>query len=251
MSDRVGGFDRRALTIGLPSQYGGEMVLGVTATQLATPGTTPAQRRRILAEWIEFLSSAETNIRELQFHSRVPQELLDAVAGQPQLEALLVKWGPYRNVDAVGSLRKLTTLRLGGATALETLAPLRALPDLVTLAVSQGHKVSDVDALSEFTGLTRLMFGNDHPGDDRNLVLADFEWARPLRELRSLAIPGTRLLNPDLSPLLDLPHLEDLLLPLRRDLRAQVFTFAGTSEAFAGVAREYEAYESWRTARRT
>ena len=46
----------------------------------------------------------------------MPQQLLDSIAGQPQLEALLVKWGPYRDVKAVGQLGNLTTLRLGGAT---------------------------------------------------------------------------------------------------------------------------------------
>ena len=246
----MGGFVVRALSIQRPSQYGGEEVLGVVATQLTASGVSASEQRRILADWIEFLGSAQTNIRELQFHSRVPQQLLDSVAGQPQLEALLVKWGPYRDVKAVGQLGNLTTLRLGGATALESLSPLRGLHKLTTLAISTAFKVEDTATLSEFTTLTSLMFGNDHPGTDKNVVLQDLKWVTPLRELRSLAIPGTKLVNPDLSPLLELPHLEELRLPLRRAYRAQVFELADNSAVFAQVAREYEAYESWRAAGR-
>ena len=246
----MGGFVVRARSIVRPSDYRGEEVLGVVATQLTASGVSAPEQRRILSNWIAYLSSTETNIRELQFHSRVPQQLLDSIAGQPQLEALLVKWGPYRDVTSVGQLDNLTTLRLGGATALESLSPLRGLHKLTTLAISEPFKVEDTATLSEFTALTSLMFGNDHPGSDKNVVLQDLQWVTPLRELRSLAIPGTRLVNPDLSPLLGLPHLKELRLPLRRAYRAQVFELAQASEVFTQVAREYEAYESWRAAGR-
>ena len=172
----MGGFVVRARSIVRPSEYGGEEVLGVVATQLAASGVSAPEQRRILADWIEFLRSAQTNIRELQFHSRVPQQLLDSIAGQPQLEALLVKWGPYRDVKAVGQLENLTTLRLGGATALESLSPLRGLHKLTNLAISEPFKVEDTATLSGFTALTSLMFGNDHPGSDRNVRLENLEW---------------------------------------------------------------------------
>ena len=246
MPERASDFNERAFTIWRPSHFGGEKVLGVTATQLDGTGLGPAERKRVLAEWIEFFRSAETDIRELQLVSRVPQELLDSLAGQPQLEVLLVKWGPYRDVKGLGALTKLTTLRLGGATALESIEPLHGLPNLTTLAIVQPHRLDGTSTLRELTGLTALTFGNDHPGDDRNVVIEDLSWVEPLRELRSLALPGTRLVNPDLTPLLALPNLETLRLPLRRAYRAQVFELAETSQVFAQVAHEYEAYESWR-----
>jgi hypothetical protein len=40
-----------------------------------------AARRKLFAEWVELLSTAETNIVDLDLVSRVPQELLDAVSG--------------------------------------------------------------------------------------------------------------------------------------------------------------------------
>src|SRR6188768_3341178 len=148
MQDRMGGFVVRARSIVRPSDYRGEEVLGVVATQLTAAGVSASEQRRILSDWIEYLGSTETNIRELQFHSRVPQQLLDSIAGQPQLEALFVKWGPYRDVAAVGRLRNLTTLRLGGATGLESLDPLHDLHNLTTLAISAAFKVRDTATLS-------------------------------------------------------------------------------------------------------
>jgi hypothetical protein len=247
MADPAYDFTSHAYTVWRPSHYSGESVLGVTATQIEGTGLGTAERKRVLSEWIEFFRSAPTNIRELQLVSRVPQELLDSLAGQPQLEALLVKWGPYRDVTALDAMTHLTKLRLGGATGLESLTPLLGLPRLSSLAVVEAHRVVDAgNALGQLTGLTALNFGNDHPGSDKSVVIEDLTWVEPLQRLTFLALPGTRLANPDLSPLLGLPSLETLRLPLRRAYRAQVFEFAGRSPAFAQVAREYEAYESWR-----
>ena len=243
-------FVARPKTIWRPSQYNGETVLGVTATQLDGTGLGPAQRRRVLDEWIEFFGACPTGIRELQLVSRVPQKLIDSIKGQAQLEKLFVKWGPYRDVTSIAALTSVTTLRLGGATALESLDPLRGLPNLTSLAIAEAHRLDGTATLRQLTNLTRLIFGNDHPGSDKNVVIDDLRWVAPLRELRFLALPGTRLMNPDLSPLLELPNLEALRLPLRRAYRAQVFEFAQSSPLFARFARDYEDYESWRAAAR-
>lgn len=229
-----------------PSQYVGTRAAVVAATQLEDRLPSAAERRRILVEWIEFLSGAPTQIRDLEFVSRVPQDLLDAVAGQPQLERLVVKWGPYRDASAVGAFEHLAELRLRGATALERLDPLLRLPNLTSLTVSQAHRLDSIEPLGELAGLEHLVFGNEYPGDDRSVAVHDLRWVGSLPKLRTLALPGIRLLDPDLTPILALPQLEELHLPLRRGYRKQVFEFAAASPVFAGVARDYEKYEAWR-----
>ena len=251
MPERVFGFSTNPPVIWKPSQYAGQPVVAVAATQLDDKGLNASERRRVLAEWIEFFRTARTTIAELQLVSRVPQELLDSVAGQPQLTALWVKWGPYRDITAVGELEQLTTLRLAGATGLERLDPLLALPRLSMLAVSEAHRLGGVSVLGDLTGLTSLVFGNEHLGSDKSVVVPDLEWVRTLGQLRSLSLPGTRLLNPDLSPILALATLEELHLPLRRHYRKQVFEYATSSAVFAQVAREYESYETWRESHRS
>ncbi|KAF2413379.1 hypothetical protein B1729_10010 [Microbacterium sp. B35-04] len=226
-----------------PDQYRGESAVAVTATQLDHKVASPGERRRIYAAWIDFFSSP-TPITVLDLRSRVPQELLDSLRGQPQLEALHLKWGPYRDIGVVGQLPALATLALGGATALESVEAIRGRDGLIALTVEQAHRVTDPSPISTLRNLRDLAYGG-YVGSDKPVVLENVRWIEPLKELRSLDLPGTRLLDADVSPLLELSSLEELNLPLRRTYRAQVFEFAATSRAFAGLAAKYTAYDEW------
>lgn len=226
-------------------EYRGETELVVAATQLDPPATA-AERRRVLDDWVRFLATTPTAVTDLQFTTRLPQVLFDAVAGQPQLRALRVKWGPYADLSALGGLSELRELRLGGATGVLSLGPLRELGRLTDLTVSEAHKVDDVRTVGSLTSLETLTFGNAYPGSSKTVVLPDLTWVLPLRRLRSLSLPGTRLVTPDLSPLLELDGLEELWLPLRRQYRRQVFELAAVSPVFAQVAQHYTDYERWR-----
>ena len=66
----------------------------------------------------------------------------------------------------------------------------------------------DVDALGELTTLELLRL-------DRIADLATIGWVRALHRLKYLAISGTRILDRDLSPVMDLPALTFLALDLR------------------------------------
>lgn len=224
-------------------QYQGQPRIRVLATQLEDREPSPARRRAILTEWVEFLS-AERHIVELDLASRVPQELLDAASGQRGLRKLEVRWGPYRDLSALTGLGRLENVTLGGATNVESLEPLTSLPLLSRLSVSQAHK-ADATVLSSAVGLRELRLGNADLGSDRSFDLPDVRWIRALGELRRLDLPGTRIIDPDLSPILDLPHLEELGLPLRRSYRKQVYEFATRSEVFARAANEYEKYDEF------
>ena len=215
------------------------------ATQLENREPSPARRRGLLAEWVEFLST-DANIVELNLASRTPQELLDATSGQRGLRKLEVKWGPYRDLSALSTLQGLEDVALGGATGVDSLEPLISLPVLSRLYVSQAHK-ADGAVLGAAVGLRDLCLGNASPGSDRNFDLPDLRWVSRLVELRRLELPGTRIIDPDLTPILDLPHLEELGLPLRRSYRKQVFEFASHSEVFARVATNYEEYDAFVT----
>ncbi len=227
-------------------QYQGESAVRVAATQLEQRAPSATERRRILDEWITFFATADTAVTRLEFASRVPQELLDAISGQAQMREIQVEWCPYRDVSALGNLSELTVVHLGGATRLERLLPLRRLPRLRELTVSEGHRVEDRETLGRLTTLRSLTYGNGSLGSNKNVVLPDLRWVRSLTELRALALPGTRLLDGDLSPLLKLPKLERLVIPLRRQFRKQVIEFAEFSPVFAAVAAEYDEYETWR-----
>ena len=224
-------------------QYEGQPRIRVLATQLSDREPSPSRRRALLNDWVRFLS-IETNIVDLDLASRVPQELLDAVRGQRGLERLAVKWGPYRDLSSLSGLHQLEEVTLGGATSVESLDPLTSLPALSRLNVTQAHR-ADGTVLGRATSLRELCFGNEHLGSDRNVDLADLRWVGSLVALRRLELPGTRLIDPDLTPILGLPHLEVLRIPLRRAYRKQVYEFAARSDVFARVAADYREYEEY------
>lgn len=250
---RVGSFQRRedervpveppVPTLWRVDQYEGQSRIRVLATQLESREPSRVRRRRLLAEWVEFLS-ADANIVELNLASRTPQELLDAASGQRGLRKLQVKWGPYRDLSALSTLQGLENVALGGATGVDSLEPLISLPVLSRLSVSQAHR-ADGTVLGEVVGLRELCLGNASLGSDRNFDLHDLRWVSRLVELRRLDLPGTRIIDPDLTPILGLPHLEQLTLPFRRSYRTQVFQFASQSELFARVAANYDQHDAF------
>lgn len=233
----------RLPTLWRVDQYRGQQRIRILATQLEEYEPHPARRRRILDEWVEFLST-DKHIVEVNLASSVPQKLLEAVSGQRALRKLAVKWGRYRDLSALAGLERLEDVELGGATGVDALEPLTTLPLLSRLSVSEAHK-ADAGVLGNAVVLRELCFGNAHLGSDRHVDLPDIRWIRALGELRRLELPGTRIVDADLSPLLDLPHLKELRLPLRRDYRQQVFEFATRSRAFARVAAEYAKHDAF------
>ena len=67
-------------TVWRVDQYVGESVIQVQATQLDRKVPSAAERRRIFTDWVAFFSTTATAITSLHFVSRVPQDLLDAIA---------------------------------------------------------------------------------------------------------------------------------------------------------------------------
>lgn len=208
--------------------------------------TKRSEQKRILAEWVEFLGESTTRITDLNLACRVPQDLLDATGGQPQLESLAVKWGPYSDLNALSSMKALRTLSLGGARAVTDLRPLATFGKLQTLVVDQPFALSNPEVIGQLQSLEYLAFGNGHLGSDRTLDVSDLEWIGQLPNLRTLHLPGTRLPAEQLATLAALPELVELRIPLRRAYRKTVFDLAPGNTAFADLAREYEGLEELR-----
>ncbi|MCZ4325486.1 hypothetical protein [Brachybacterium paraconglomeratum] len=226
-----------------PASYSGQAWIALSATQLEDDeARTAAQKRRILDGWIDLLSAGDAPITHLYLCSRVPQRLLDAVSGLPDLRYLAVKWGPYEDLGPLSDLHLIEALRLGGATRVTTLAPLRLLPDLVEVDLSNAFRLADFSELGDLTALRYLTLGTGI-GTDRLLHIPDLEWVRPLRHLHWFHLPGATIDSADLSPAADLPELAYFGAPLRSTWRSQVMALAECNPAFLDMAMEYQALE--------
>jgi len=220
-------------------EYDGGTSLIVAPTQLDR--ATPAEARRVLEEWLEFFAESSP-IRRIELASRVPQRLLDALAGQTELESLTVKWGSYSDLTVLAGLPRLREVTLGGAGRVIDLEPLTRLPELEVLDLGQPFS-ADPRPLSRIVTLRSLSFENAHLGSDALVKIDDLEWIRPLKRLRAVWLRAVKLAQPDLSPLLALPDLEELHLSLRRDTRRQVREFASRSAAFARLEADFQQRE--------
>ena len=141
------------------AEYVGQAAIRVSATQLGVTYSR-ADAKRIVAEWCRFFSRPSP-ILELHFTSRTPKRLFEALAGQPQLRRLRVKWGDYDELDALAGMVNLTDLTLGGASSVRSLDPLARLRRLERLHIESLRYVRDLSPLRHLTLVTDLEVGGD------------------------------------------------------------------------------------------
>ena len=135
------------------SEYTGQRAIAVSCTS-SGPGSRPAGLGVSLMSGSKLLSS-RTPLTELRFTTRTPKRLFAALAGQPQLTRLVVKWGDYADLSPLGSMPGLRHLELRGASAVTDVGPLAALHDLRLLALEGFSHDRGPVAVSELAPLGR------------------------------------------------------------------------------------------------
>ena len=105
------------------SQYKGQKSLVINCTQLGDSFTpqykTAKQKRAVLDGWCDFLRSEQDAFDELNFCTKMPQELFDAVCCQRNLKSLHIKWGSYESLDALINLSSLKSLFVGSGASVK------------------------------------------------------------------------------------------------------------------------------------
>lgn len=190
------------------ADYEGQAAVRVRATQLGTD-YTDAQARRVVKEWEEFFSAGPSPIRELEFVSRTPKRLFEALRSQTQLRSLNVKWGDYADLTTLSGMTRLRTLRLRGASAVEDLQPLAALVEVGELQIEGLRRVRDLSPVASMTGVTALELGGNWM-TPRVVHVESFAFLRRMPQLRKLLLHSIAADDLDYSPLLDLPNLTSL-----------------------------------------
>lgn len=189
------------------AEYEGERAVIVACTQL---GARVSARRaqRIVDEWAELLGEA-TPLASLEFTTRTPRRLFDALAGQPQLTRLVVKWGDYADLSPLGGLRALRHLELRGASAVTDVGPLAGLGGLESLVLEGFQTLADTSPLAHLRNLGELELGGAWM-TPRNGHLGSIEFLRSLPRLERVLLHTVVVDDLDYSPLLDLPSLRSV-----------------------------------------
>jgi hypothetical protein len=199
------------------SEYQGEASIRVSATQLGTSYSAGAARR-IVDEWVDRLAAGPSPIRELAFTSRTPRRLFEALAGQPQLRSLTVKWGDYSDLSPLTGLVELQQLTLRGASGVHDLTPISVLIRLETLAIEGFRAIRDLSPLGELQHLTSLELGGDWM-TPRNAHVGSIGVLRQLQGLQQVHLHTLIVDDKDYSPLLSLPNLNAVRFKKVRGMR--------------------------------
>jgi hypothetical protein len=199
------------------AEYAGQQAIRVSATQLGYRYSS-SDARKIVAEWVEFLASGPSPIQDLQFVSRTPRRLFDALAGQRQLRRLSVKWGDFEDLSALSDLTDLSYLRLGGASSVRSLSPLSALSGVVELELASLRHARDLGPIGTMHGVTSLEVCGDI-WSPRVAHVDSISFLRQMPQLRRLRLDTLVVDDLDYSPILELPNLQSLRVWKARGMR--------------------------------
>jgi len=189
------------------SEYEGQPSIAVACTQLGT-SFTARSAKRVVDEWVEFFQRPSTLTR-LDFRSRTPKRLFAALAGQPQLERLHVKWGDYADLNPLRSMTGLRHLELRGASNVTDVTALTSLTQLQGLALEGFRDIADSRPLGALSSLIDLELGGNWM-TPRIGRIESVRFLRTLPRLEELLLHTLVVDDLDYSPLLDLPALRSV-----------------------------------------
>ena len=199
------------------SEYDGAKELIIQCTQL-NENYKRKDKKRILNEWIDFLKGNPESFSNLEFCTRMPQELFDAVCYQKNLIELRVKWGAYCDLSAIEKMRRLSLLYIGSGAGVESVEPISRLNSLTGLYVENFQKIRDYASFAALKNLESLTICGNGLGPTY-IKVESIDFLRKMTQLRFFNFLTVRLQNGDYSPVLDLVNLEYLSLRSHKDVK--------------------------------
>ena len=167
--------------------YKGQERLCICCTQLDNYGYSDREKKRVLAEWLDFLRNNTKTFKGLHFNSRVPQSLFDAACCQEDLEELRFKWGAYSDLSALENLRQLKFLYIGSGASVQDITILGKLNTLIVLYVENFKRIEDYSVLTSLEHLEQLIISGPILGTTK---IMDLEFLRQMPNLLSFWRPN-------------------------------------------------------------
>jgi len=195
----------------------------------------PLSNAQALTTWTQWLDSHTSKIRDLTVYI-ADQELLEAIAKQPQIERLTITDGNFTDLSPLTLLPKLTYLQIHPRSADIDFSVLKKVKSLRALHI-HSRKVLRFETLSGLSQLDGLWIGSgiDPAFDGKSIKVPNLDFLRPLTQLKRLRIDSVRPVDRDFSPLLDLKNLEQAWYIYFRGQHPSVEEMAKAHPAFVGV----------------
>lgn len=184
----IGGFPG-APVITTVSEYDGSGRACIACTQLAGR-FSDREARKLLREWIDFLTGHPEEFQALHFNTRVPQALLDAACAQRNLSELRCKWGSYTDLSRLRNCSRLEYLYLGSGASVQSLSPIPEMESLRVLYLENFRKIRDYSPLDRLADLEQLVICGPDLG---NITIGNLDFVCRMPNLRSIWLPNVTL----------------------------------------------------------
>lgn len=188
--------------------------------------------------WNNYLASNVTKFTTAEV-AEPNQDLVDNLSTQVNLERLDLLDGDYRDLSSLTALPKLKFLTLDGVPDGIDFSPLSKISTLKALRVFSRRPIN-FDSLSGLIQLEGLELGSGiDPAFTGNIKVHNFEFLRPLTNLKKLRTGDLRPIDKNLSPLLSLDNLEQGWYVYFRGQNPSVHDMALAHPAYERVYKNY------------
>ena len=147
--------DQSIPTLHFCEEYDGAVTVKLACSQHS--GVSDYRQKQITKAWAEFLCREQYPMKTVQFCTRTPQSVFDAICSQNRITSLRFKWLAVSTIDAIAQMKQLKALQIECGSSITDLSPLSELTELETLVLGSTVKVTDYSPLGRLKNLRQLV----------------------------------------------------------------------------------------------
>lgn len=136
-------------------EYNGAETVNLACTQHSL--VSEYRQTQITKAWAEFLRKEQYPMKTVQFCTRTPQAIFDAICTQKNITSLRFKWLAVPKIEAIAQMKQLKALQIELGSSITDLSPLSKLDKLETLILGSTVKVTDYSPLGKLKNLKELV----------------------------------------------------------------------------------------------
>ena len=146
--------------------YDGAETVKLTCTQHS--GVSEYQQKQITSAWAKFLQKEQYPMKTVQFCTRTPKAIFEAICTQRSVTSLRFKWLAVSDISAIAQMKQLKALQIELGSSITDLSPIGELTELETLVLGSTVKITDYSLLGRLKNLKELVicsYPTRVPGD--------------------------------------------------------------------------------------
>lgn len=196
---------------------------------------TKISRQEAESHWIQSLRNKKTSIESITAFD-VSQDLLDAIAEQPQIKRIIIDKGKFHDIASLSKLHELEYLMIDTCPVEIDFSPLVNCKKLKVLNIL-ARKPLNYESVGQLIQLEGLWFGTAM--EHVSVKVENLDFLRGLKNLKRLRF-DVRPMDSDLSPALSSNQLEEGWYLDFRGQKPTAEEMAKSNPAFSSVYEDFQ-----------